>query len=146
MVKPLVRAASPTGEEKASLFSHQPRCVSVARRRRSPFTIGVLIVFTSMNFPPQLQQKIEKWANSQGISTEQFVLQAIAEKIDTLSQQITEEHTQQNSEMADILPLNQSNIYRKEGILVVEAELPENFDVNAFIDELREERIQDQIT
>ncbi|WP_335032678.1 hypothetical protein [Nostoc sp.] len=100
----------------------------------------------SMNFPPQLQQKIEKWANSQGISTEQFVLQAIADKIDTLSQQATEQHTQQNSEITNILPLNQPNIYRKEGILVVEAELPENFDVNAFIDELREERIQDQIT
>ncbi|AVH69823.1 hypothetical protein [Nostoc sp. 'Lobaria pulmonaria (5183) cyanobiont'] len=99
-----------------------------------------------MNFPPQLQQKIEKWANSQGISTEQFVLQAIAEKIATLSQQVTEEHTQQNSEITNVLPLNQPNIYRKEGILVVEAELPENFDVNAFIDELREERIQDRIT
>ncbi|MDZ8225167.1 MAG: hypothetical protein RMZ43_023205 [Nostoc sp. CmiVER01] len=99
-----------------------------------------------MNFPPQLQQKIEKWANSQGISTEQFVLQAIAEKIDTLSQQVTEEHTQQNSEITNILPLNQANIYRKEGILVVEAELPETFDINVFIDELREERIQDQTT
>ncbi|MBN3921664.1 MAG: hypothetical protein HWQ37_00405 [Nostoc sp. NMS4] len=98
-----------------------------------------------MNFPPQLQQKIEKWATSQGISTEQFILQAIAEKIDTLSQQVTEEHTQQNSEIANVTPLNQPNIYRKEGILVVDAELPENFDVNAFIDELREERIQDQI-
>nr|MDZ8041225.1 hypothetical protein [Nostoc sp. CreGUA01] len=125
---------------------HQPRCVSVACRRRSPFTIGVLIIFTSMNFPPQLQQKIEKWASSQGISTEQFVLQAIAEKIDTLSQQVIEEDTQQNSEIANVPPLNLPNIYRKEGILVVEAELPENFDVNAFIDELREERIQDQIT
>ncbi|BAZ70472.1 putative kinesin light chain [Fischerella sp. NIES-4106] len=30
-----------------------------------------------MNFPPQLQQTIEKWATSQGISTEQFILQAI---------------------------------------------------------------------
>ncbi|MEH1913842.1 hypothetical protein [Nostoc sp.] len=99
-----------------------------------------------MNFPPQIQQKIEKWASSQGISAEQFVLQAITEKIDTLSQQVTEEHTQQNSEMTNVLPLNQPNIYRKEGILVVEAELPETFDVNVFIDELREERIQDQIT
>ncbi|MEH1935414.1 MAG: hypothetical protein V7L14_17290 [Nostoc sp.] len=34
-----------------------------------------------MNFPPQLQQKIEKWASSQGISTEEFILQAFAEKI-----------------------------------------------------------------
>ncbi|MCC5601020.1 hypothetical protein [Nostoc favosum] len=82
-----------------------------------------------MNFPPQLQQKIEKWASSQGISTEQFVLQAIAEKIATLSQQVTEEDTQQNSSMTNVLPLKQPNIYRKEGILVVEAELPETFDV-----------------
>lgn len=46
--------------------------------------------------------------------------------------------------MTNVLPLNQPNIYRKEGILVVEAELPENFNINAFIDELREERIQDK--
>jgi hypothetical protein len=98
-----------------------------------------------MNFPPQLQQKIEKWASSQGISTEQFILQAITEKIEVLSQQLTEEHTQQNSEMNNLLPDKQANLYRKEGILVVEAELPENFDINTFIDELREERIQDQI-
>jgi hypothetical protein len=44
----------------------------------------------------------------------------------------SEEHTQQNSEIANVPPLNQPNIYRKEGILVVEAELPENFDVSLF--------------
>ncbi|GBE95606.1 hypothetical protein NCWK1_5394 [Nostoc cycadae WK-1] len=90
-----------------------------------------------MNFPPQLQEKIEKWANSQGISTEQFILQAITEKIAALSQQKLEEETQIN--------LNQATLYRKDGILVVDAELPANFDINTFIDELREERIQDQI-
>ncbi|MEH2001164.1 MAG: hypothetical protein V7L00_20855 [Nostoc sp.] len=35
-------------------------------------------MFTPMNFPPKLQQKIEKSASSQGISTEEFILQAIA--------------------------------------------------------------------
>ncbi|MBD2491523.1 hypothetical protein [Aulosira sp. FACHB-615] len=90
-----------------------------------------------MNLPPQLQEKIEKWANSQGISTEQFILQAITEKIATLSQQKLAEDTQPN--------LNQANLYRKDGILVVDAELPANFDINTFIDELREERIQEQI-
>lgn len=94
-----------------------------------------------MNFPPQLQQKIEKWASIQGISTEQFILQAITEKIEVLSQQVTKEHIQQNSEMNNLLPHKQANLYRKEGILVVEPELPENFDINTFIDELREERI-----
>ncbi|WP_334957694.1 hypothetical protein [Nostoc sp.] len=91
-------------------------------------------MFTAMNFPPQLQQKIEKWASSQGISTEQFILQAIAEKIDAL--------TQQTAETTNIVSSNQPNVYRKEGILVVDAQLPENFDLNTFIDELREERIR----
>ncbi|WP_413201312.1 hypothetical protein [Nostoc piscinale] len=90
-----------------------------------------------MNLPPQLQENIEKWASSQGISTEQFILQAITEKIATLSQQKLAEDTQSNP--------NQANLYRKDGILVVDAELPANFDINTFIDELREERIQEQI-
>lgn len=90
-----------------------------------------------MNFPPQLQQKIQKWASSQGISTEQFVLQAVAEKIDAL--------TQQTIEATNVVSSNQLKVYRKEGILVVDAQLPENFDLNTFIDELREERIQDQM-
>ncbi|MGJ5674068.1 MAG: hypothetical protein ACR9NN_10730 [Nostochopsis sp.] len=98
-----------------------------------------------MNFPPQLQQTIEKWASSQGISTEQFILQAITEKIEALSQQKPEKYTQQNSENNNLLSHNQANVYRKDGILVVEAQLPEDFDINTFIDELREERIQDQI-
>ncbi|MEH2400784.1 hypothetical protein [Nostoc sp.] len=90
-----------------------------------------------MNFPPQLQQKIEEWASSQGISTEQFVLQAVAEKIDAL--------TQQTTEATNVVSSNQPKVYRKKGILVVDAQLPENFDLNTFIDELREERIQDQM-
>ncbi|MBD2338795.1 hypothetical protein H6G64_17615 [Calothrix sp. FACHB-156] len=98
-----------------------------------------------MNFPPQLQQKIEKWASSQGISTEEFILQAITEKIEFLSQQVAEEHTSQPSETNNLLPHQSAKLYRKDGILVVDGQLPENFDINTFIDELREERIQDQI-
>ncbi|BAZ32311.1 hypothetical protein NIES4074_48130 [Cylindrospermum sp. NIES-4074] len=89
-----------------------------------------------MNFPSQLQQKIEKWASSQGISPEQFVLQAVTEKVAALSQKTTEVTNNVSS-------LNQPRVYRKEGILVIDAELPENFDFNTFIDELRAERIQD---
>ncbi|GET41655.1 hypothetical protein [Microseira wollei] len=98
-----------------------------------------------MNFPPQLQQDIEKWANIQGISTEQFVWQAIAEKIEALSHKTAEKHPEHNSELTSILPSNQAKIYRKEGILFGDAELPKNFDINTFIDELREERIQEQM-
>jgi hypothetical protein len=90
-----------------------------------------------MNLPPQLQKNIEKWANIQGISPEQFVWQAIAEKIEALSQKTAEQHSQANSELTNILPSNPSKIYRKEGILVLDAELPENFDINNFIEESR---------
>ncbi|WP_414569817.1 hypothetical protein [Nostoc sp. CCY 9925] len=39
---------------------------------------------------------------------------------------------------------SQAKVYRKERILVVDAELPENLDLNTFINELREERICNQ--
>lgn len=98
-----------------------------------------------MNFPPQLQQNIEKWATIQGVSPEQFIWQPVAEKIETLSHNAAEKYPEQNSELTNIPPSNQSKIYRKSGILVLDAELPENFDINTFIDDLREERIQDQM-
>ncbi|QYX30957.1 hypothetical protein [Sphaerospermopsis torques-reginae] len=90
-----------------------------------------------MNFPLQIQQEIEKLAGSQGISTEQFILQAVTEKIDAL--------TQKKVKACEVVSSNLAKVYRKDGILVVDAELPENFDVNTFIDELREERIGDQM-
>lgn len=98
-----------------------------------------------MNFPPQLQQNIEKWATIQGVSPEQFIWQAVAEKIEVLSHNAAEQYPEQNSELANMLPSNQSKLYRKEGILVLDAELPGDFDLNTFIDDLREERIQDQM-
>ncbi len=99
-----------------------------------------------MNLPSQIQQQVEKWASSQGISTEQFIVQAVAEKIDALSQQGAKEHPDQHvSQTTNALLTQQPKVYRKEGILVVDAELPENFDINTFIDELRSERIQEQM-
>ena len=52
---------------------------------------------------------------------------------------------EEQSELTNTSQSNKTKIYRKEGILVVNAELPESFDLNSFIDELREERIQDQM-
>ena len=43
-------------------------------------------LWINMKFPTELQQNIEKWASIQGVSTEQFVWQAVFEKIDKLSQ------------------------------------------------------------
>lgn len=95
-----------------------------------------------MNFPSKIQQNIEKWATIQGISPEQFIWQSVTEKIDALSQKADEKYHAQNSELTNIPPSNQSKIYRKSGILVVDAELPENFELNTFIDDLIEERIR----
>jgi hypothetical protein len=84
-----------------------------------------------MNLPPQLQRDIEEWANRQGVSTEQFVVQTIAEKIEALSQKMTEESTKQHS-ASSAVSLNQPTVYRKEGILVVDAEFSENLDITPF--------------
>ena len=99
-----------------------------------------------MNLPPLLQQEVEKWASRQGISSEQFILTAVVDKIAVLNHQVPEESANaQDSKAASVKSSQQPKVYRKEGILVVDADLPEKFDINAFINELREERIQDQM-
>lgn len=99
-----------------------------------------------MNLPPLLQQEVEKWASRQGISFEQFILTTVVNKVAALNHQVPEESANaQDSKAASVKPSQQLKVYRQEGILVVDANLPEKFDINAFINELREERIQDQI-
>ncbi|HAA28302.1 MAG TPA: hypothetical protein DCE56_12225 [Cyanobacteria bacterium UBA8553] len=98
-----------------------------------------------MNLPPQLEQEVEKWANQQGISFEQFILRAVTEKITALNQQ-NPETTTQISQAAHLSKFPQPKSYRKEGILVIETEPINNLDFNSFIVELREERIQEQMT
>ncbi|BAZ65472.1 MAG: DUF433 domain-containing protein [Pelatocladus maniniholoensis HA4357-MV3] len=41
-----------------------------------------------VNLPTQLQQEAQRWATNQGISLEQFIIWAIAEKVGTLSQPV----------------------------------------------------------
>jgi len=99
-----------------------------------------------MEFSPELQQNIEKWANLQGLSSEQFVSQAILEKITQLSQmtqKLADINPEKPSKLSNIETDDRSMIYRKEGILVINPEFPKTFDINTFIDDLREERIQD---
>lgn len=86
-----------------------------------------------MNLPPQLQQKVEKWSNLQGIDSEQFIVEAIAEKVSRLDRQVDEPTS------------DEPKTYYEGSVLVVDAELPQGFDLTAFIDELREERIQEQM-
>lgn len=98
-----------------------------------------------MNLPPLLQQEIEKWANRQGISSEEFIMTAVTDKVAALTHQAEESSDVQDSEVFSAKSSQQPRVYRKEGILVLDADLPENFDINAFIDELREERIREQM-
>ncbi|MBD2770880.1 hypothetical protein [Iningainema tapete] len=85
-----------------------------------------------MNLPPQLQKEVEKWANRQGVSSKQFILQSVAEKVSILNQQIEE------------LSPEQPKVYYEGSVLVVDAEPIGDIDINAFIHELREERIRAQ--
>ncbi|MBD2770871.1 hypothetical protein [Iningainema tapete] len=99
-----------------------------------------------MNLPPQLQKEVEKWANLQGVSSEQFILQTVADKIDILNQQMPE--VPKDAEISPALNTSTPEfpkVYRKEGILVIETEPIENLDINAFINEAREERIREQM-
>lgn len=98
-----------------------------------------------MNFPPELQKEIEQWANSAGLSAEQFIIQAVSERLKLLKQQKISSGIAPNQ--VDVLSLlsNRSRMYRKQGVLVIETEQLREFDINAFVGEMREERIQDQI-
>lgn len=43
-----------------------------------------------MNLPSLLQQEVEKWASRQGISSEQFILTAVVDKVAALNHQVLE--------------------------------------------------------
>ncbi|BAZ11832.1 hypothetical protein NIES4071_36580 [Calothrix sp. NIES-4071] len=84
-----------------------------------------------MNLPANLQQEVEKWASFQGLTLEQFIFQTIAEKINRLNQQIQEPSEEEPA------------TYYEGRVLVVDAPLPPDFDLVAFIDNMRDERIQE---
>jgi uncharacterized protein (DUF433 family) len=45
----------------------------------------------SLNFPSQLKQDAEKWAEKQGVSLNEFILWAVAEKVGSLKEQLNEQ-------------------------------------------------------
>ena len=66
-----------------------------------------------MNLPPLLQQEVEKWASRQGISSEQFILTAVADKVAALNHQVTEEIANaQDPEVVSVKPFQQPRVYR----------------------------------
>jgi uncharacterized protein (DUF433 family) len=45
----------------------------------------------SFNLPSQLKQEAEKWAENQGVSLDEFILWAVAEKVGVLKEQLNEQ-------------------------------------------------------
>ena len=74
-----------------------------------------------MNLSPALQQAIEQIASSQGISSEQFIVQTLVEKINSL----------QSSSSA--IEVAQTGLREKDGILVFDTESLDHIDFDALI-------------
>jgi hypothetical protein len=76
-----------------------------------------------MNLTPTLQREIDQLALSQGISSEQFILQAIAEKITVLKQPASGA---------------EASLKEKDGLLVFDTEPLDQIDFNMLIDQNRD--------
>lgn len=81
-----------------------------------------------MNLSPALQQAIEQIAARQGISPDEFIVQALVEKVSSLQQEFRGSST------------FQSGLREKEGILVFEIASLDHIDFNSLIAQSREER------
>ena len=86
-----------------------------------------------MNLSPALQQAIEQIASSQGISPEQFIVQTLVEKIESI----------QSPDSA--IEVAQTGLREKEGILVFDTESLDQIDFDALIAQSREERALEQM-
>ncbi len=82
-----------------------------------------------MNLSPALQQEIEQIAATQGISPEQFIVQALVEKISSLKQ------------LDPISSKSQTGLKNKDGIPVFETESLDHIDFNSLIAQSREEQM-----
>jgi hypothetical protein len=85
-----------------------------------------------------LQEKVEQWAEAQGISPEDLIKQALAEKLQQLQQQSLPIKT-------EAVTPHSTRLRRKNGVLILETDSDPAIDINAWIEELREERIQEQM-
>ena len=86
-----------------------------------------------MNLSPALQQEIEQISALQGISPEQFILQALMEKINALKQQLPHPlNAQSLSSSPD------SHLREQDGILVFDTQSLERVDFNQLIEHSRE--------
>ena len=86
-----------------------------------------------MHLPPALQQSINRIALSQGISPEQFIVQTLIEKINSLKSSDA------------VISTSSTGLKEQDGILVFETASLEHIDFNALIAQSREERSLEQL-
>lgn len=85
-----------------------------------------------MNLSPALQQAIEQIASSQGISSEEFIVQTLTEKISSFQQPTP-------------ISTSQTRLRDMDGILVFDTESLDHIDFNTLIAQSREERDWEQM-
>ena len=78
-----------------------------------------------MHLSPDLQHTITQIAASQGISPEQFIIQALIEKIDRLKQ---------------LASTSQTGLRQKDGLLVFDTESLDHTNFNTLIAQSREDQ------
>lgn len=93
-----------------------------------------------MDFHCKFQEEIEKWATLAGLSAEQFVMQVMSERLTLIKQQKSNDAIVLN--ITEPLLSDRSRLHRKKGVLVIQTEPLTGFDVNAFVSDMREERIE----
>jgi hypothetical protein len=100
-----------------------------------------LIFGGDMNFPSELQAELEQWATS----ADQLIIQVMSEQLTLLKHQ-RNDATDKHCPLDALSPRSQgSRLFRQQGVLVIEAGVQHGLDINAFVGEMREERIQGQI-
>ncbi len=86
-----------------------------------------------MNLSPALQREIELLATRQGISPEQFIHQALMEKINALKQQLPNP-----SNVESLSGSAESHLREQDGILVFDTQSLEGIDFNQLLEQSRE--------
>ena len=86
-----------------------------------------------MNLSPALQREIELLATLQGISPEQFIHQALMEKINALKQQLPNP-----SNIESLSSSAESHLREQDGILVFDTQSLEGIDFNQLLEQSRE--------
>ena len=86
-----------------------------------------------MNLSPAIQQEIEQFAALQGISSEQFILQTLMEKINALKQQ-----TPNPSSTKSLSRSPESHLTDQDGILVFDTQSLDHINFNQLIEQSRE--------